>query len=94
MEATGGGGEIRSACLLTRPHVLMACLLFSPFLTSSAHRRTRAGTANNDFLECHGAQIEEASPPHHSCFFRVSFSPSCFESLLLQVAEVVHLHFD
>lgn len=27
----GGGREIRSACLLTRPHVLMACLLFSPF---------------------------------------------------------------
>lgn len=37
----GGGGEIRSACLLTRPHVLMACLLFSPFPRFIRSQRSR-----------------------------------------------------
>ena len=39
VEATGGGGKIRLACRLTGPHVLMACLLFSSFLTEEPELR-------------------------------------------------------
>lgn len=53
--STGGGGEIRLACLLTGPHVLMACLLFSSFLILSAHRRTTVWTAGNCIPDPHGA---------------------------------------
>lgn len=76
----------------------MACLLFSSFLTSSAHRRTRAGAARIYFPECHGAVFTDSlktnnllSLPNLSCF-QTEIQSFGFCLFTTQVVEVVHLH--
>lgn len=92
-----GGGEIRLACLLTGPHVLMACLLFSPFLTSSPYRRTRAWTARNYATKQHSQMVrgKKKNPVLITAQFRGSFTPSgsvCWQLMLWTLS--VCLHFE